>query len=327
MITLSVDAMGGDVGLDVTVPAAVRFLARRPEARLIMVGDESRLHAALAAAQAPLDKITVRHATQVVEMDEAPQSALKNKKDSSMRVAIEQVKAGEAQAAVSAGNTGALMATARFVLKTLPGIERPAIAKFLPGENGHLTLALDLGANIDCSAAQIVQFAAMGSELVKALGLNANPRVGLLNIGTEEIKGTEVVKQTFALLRQSSLNFVGNVEADSLFSGAADVIAADGFVGNIVLKTIESSVKFMGASIREEFNRFDPRRYNGAIFLGLRGVVIKSHGGTDATGFAFALEEAYHEAEAASIEKISQGVADSLAALAAVQAEQAAGEV
>jgi len=154
-----------------------------------------------------------------------------------------------------AGNTGALMATARFVLKTLPGIERPAIAKFLPGENGHLTLALDLGANIDCSAAQIVQFAAMGSELVKALGLNANPRVGLLNIGTEEIKGTEVVKQTFALLRQSSLNFVGNVEADSLFSGAADVIAADGFVGNIVLKTIESSVKFMGASIREEFNR------------------------------------------------------------------------
>ena len=348
MITLSVDAMGGDIGLAVTAPAAANFLQRRPDAQLIMVGDQTQIQTALQQANAPLSRINIVHASEVVGMDEAPQHALKNKKDSSMRVAIQQVKDGNAQAAVSAGNTGALMATARFVLKTLPGIERPAIAKFLPGENGHLTLALDLGANIDCSAAQIVQFAAMGSELVKALGLNANPRVGLLNIGTEEIKGTEVVKQTFALLRQSSLNFVGNVEADSLFSGAADVIAADGFVGNIVLKTIESSVKFMGASIREEFNRslfnklgglaakpalngvrdrFDPRRYNGAIFLGLRGVVIKSHGGTDATGFAFALEEAYHEAEAASIEKISQGVADSLAALAAVQAEQAAGEV
>ena len=336
MITLSVDAMGGDVGLDVTVPAAVRFLARRPEARLIMVGDESRLHAALAAAQAPLDKITVRHATQVVEMDEAPQSALKNKKDSSMRVAIEQVKAGEAQAAVSAGNTGALMATARFVLKTLPHIERPAIAKFLPAQGGHLTLMLDLGANVDCSAEQLWQFAVLGSELFNALHPQKQPaRVGLLNIGSEDIKGTEVVKQAFGLLKNSSLNFIGNVESNEIFSGRVDVVVADGFVGNIALKTMEGTVKFIGGAIKEELNRnwltklgalgalpalggfkkrLDPRRFNGAIFLGLRGVVIKSHGGTDAVGFAYALDEAYHEAQSNSLERITAGVAQRFAA-------------
>lgn len=344
MITLSVDAMGGDVGLAVTVPAAVSFLRQHPSARLIMVGDEALLNVALRDAGAPADRVSVQHASQVVDMDEAPQLALKNKKDSSMRVAIEQVKAGNAQAAVSAGNTGALMATARFVLKTVKGIDRPAIAKFLPAENGHLTLVLDLGANVDCTAEQLLQFAVIGSELYAALHPDSSrPRVGLLNIGTEEIKGTDVVKQTFALLSESNLNFVGNIEGNEIFGGELDVIVADGFVGNIVLKTIEGAVKFMGGAIKQEFNRnvftklggmaalpalkgfknrLDPRRFNGAIFLGLRGVVVKSHGGTDAVGFAYALEEAYHEAKANSLEKIEQGVAAQLAVLAEKRAVQ-----
>ena len=226
------------------------------------------------------------------------------------------------------------MATARFVLKTLPGIDRPAIAKFLPAQDGHLTLVLDLGANVDCNAEQIFQFAVMGSELVRALYPDKpQPRVGLLNIGTEDIKGTEAVKQTFALLQNSRLNFIGNIEGNEIFTGHADVVAADGFVGNIVLKTIEGAVKFMGNEIKSEFKRnaftklgglaalpalngfkarLDPRRFNGAIFLGLRGVVVKSHGGTDAVGFAYALEEAYHEAQADSLNKISQGIAEQL---------------
>lgn len=334
MITLSVDAMGGDIGLGVTAPAAAAFLAKQTDANLIMVGDAQSIHAALAAVNAPLNRIEIIHATQVVEMDEAPQSALKNKKDSSMRVAIEQVKNGKAQAAVSAGNTGALMATARFVLKTLNGIERPAIAKFLPAQNGHLTLMLDLGANADCTAEQLFQFAVMGSELVAASKPEKVPaRVGLLNIGTEDIKGTEAVKQTFKLLKDSNLNFIGNIEGNSVFTGEVDVVVADGFVGNIVLKTIEGAVKFMGNEIRTEFHRnlwtklggvaakpalngfkqkLDPRRFNGAIFLGLRGVVIKSHGGTDAVGFAYALEEAFHEAQADSLHKIEQSVATQL---------------
>ncbi|MDO4906304.1 phosphate acyltransferase PlsX [Neisseria sp.] len=348
MITLAVDAMGGDAGLNVTVPGAVAFLNRQNNVNLIMVGDEERVKAALAAAHAPMGRITVQHASQVVEMDEAPQLALKNKKDSSMRIAVNQVKEGLAQAAVSAGNTGALMATARFVLKTIPGIERPAIAKFLPSSNDHMTLMLDLGANVDCTEEQLMQFAVIGSELYQALyPENGRARVGLLNVGTEDIKGTETVKQTFKLLKASNLNFVGNVEGNAVFSGKVDVIVADGFVGNIVLKTIEGAVKFMGGAIKQEFqanvftkaaalvsmpalkgfkNKFDPRRFNGAIFLGLRGVVIKSHGGTDAVGFAFALEEAYHEAHADSLTKIEQGVAAQLAVMMEkkLESEQAA---
>ncbi|WP_373700059.1 phosphate acyltransferase, partial [Neisseria dentiae] len=220
MITLAVDAMGGDAGLNVTVPGAVAFLNRQSNVNLIMVGDEALVKAALAAAHAPMERITVQHASQVVEMDEAPQLALKNKKDSSMRIAINQVKEGLAQAAVSAGNTGALMATARFVLKTIPGIERPAIAKFLPSSNDHMTLMLDLGANVDCTEEQLMQFAVIGSELYQALyPENGRARVGLLNVGTEDIKGTETVKQTFKLLKASNLNFVGNVEGNAVFSG------------------------------------------------------------------------------------------------------------
>ena len=261
---------------------------------------------------------------------------------------MNQVKEGLAQAAVSAGNTGALMATARFVLKTIQGIERPAIAKFIPSQNGHMTLVLDLGANVDCTPEQLVQFAVIGSELVHALYPNAGaPRVGLLNVGTEDIKGTDTVKQVFKLLSGSKLNFVGNVEGGSIFSGDVDVVVADGFVGNIVLKTIEGAVRFMGSAIKQEFqanlltklgalaampalkgfkNKLDPRKFNGAIFLGLRGVVIKSHGGTDAVGFSYALEEAFHEAKADSLTRIQQGVADQLAHLAdkKLEVEQAA---
>lgn len=348
MITLAVDAMGGDAGLAVTIPGALLFLRQQTDVRLLMVGDEVQVRQALEAANAPMDRIQIVHAAQVVEMDEQPQSALKNKKDSSMRIAVNQVKEGLAQAAVSAGNTGALMATARFVLKTIQGIERPAIAKFIPSQNGHMTLVLDLGANVDCTPEQLVQFAVIGSELVYALYPNAGaPRVGLLNVGTEDIKGTDTVKQVFKLLSGSKLNFVGNVEGGSIFSGDVDVVVADGFVGNIVLKTIEGAVRFMGSAIKQEFqtnlltklgalaampalkgfkNKLDPRKFNGAIFLGLRGVVIKSHGGTDAVGFSYALEEAFHEAKADSLTRIQQGVADQLAHLAdkKLEVEQAA---
>lgn len=344
MITLAVDAMGGDKGLAVTVPGAVAFLRRQNSVRLIMTGDEAELRTALSAAGAPMERIDIIHTSQVVDMDEAPQSALKNKKDSSMRVAINQVKEGNAQAAVSAGNTGALMATARFVLKTIPGIERPAIAKFLPSDTDHVTLALDLGANVDCTPDQLAQFAVIGSELVYALHPEkGQPRVGLVNVGTEDIKGTDTVKQAFKLLQNSKLNFIGNIESNGVLYGEADVVVADGFVGNIMLKSLEGAVKFMSGAIRQEFqsnlfnklaalaalpalkglkNRLDPRKFNGAILLGLRGIVIKSHGGTDEIGFRFALEEAYHEAKAASLSKIEQGVAEQLAALTAAKAAE-----
>lgn len=252
-----------------------------------------------------------------------------------MRVAINQVKEGVAQAAVSAGNTGALMATARFVLKTLPGIDRPAIAKFLPAKGNHNTLMLDLGANVDCTSAHLFQFAVMGSALVSALQPeNAKPRVGLLNVGTEDIKGSGIIKETYTILNNSTLNFQGNVEGDAVFSGHIDVVVADGFTGNVVLKTIEGAVKFIGGVIKEEFNRswinklgailamptlkgfrnrLDPRKFNGAIFLGLRGIVIKSHGGTDAIGFQYAIAEAYHEVKANSMDKIAHGVSETMA--------------
>lgn len=343
--TIAIDAMGGDFGLDVTIPGAVAFLQQQADVHLILVGDGDKIHAALNAAQAPMDRISVVHTTQVVDMDEAPQLALKNKKDSSMRVAINQVKEGHAQAAVSAGNTGALMATARFVLKTIKGIDRPAIAKFLPAQNDHLTLMLDLGANVDCSSQQLYQFALMGSELVRALYPERGaPRVGLLNVGTEDIKGTETIKQTHALLQQSRLHFVGNVEGNAVFGGDVDVVVADGFTGNVVLKTIEGAVKFIGGVIKEEFKRsiltkaaallalptlkgfkrrLDPRRFNGAIFLGLRGVVIKSHGGTDAVGFHYALQEAYHEIKMNILAKIETGVAEQMAMPSASSNEDA----
>ncbi|MDF7675469.1 phosphate acyltransferase PlsX [Neisseriaceae bacterium ESL0693] len=338
--TIAVDAMGGDFGLDISIPGALSFLQRHDDAHLIMVGDEARILAALKAAQAPLSRITIQPASQIVDMDESPTSAMKNKKDSSMRVAINQIKEGKAQAAVSAGNTGALMATARFVLKTIPGIDRPAIAKFLPGKDNHLTLVLDLGANVDCSSEQLLQFAIMGSELVSAIFPEKTaPRVGLLNVGTEDIKGNHATKETHQLLAGSQLNFVGNIEGNAIFTAEADVLVVDGFTGNAMLKSIEGSVKFFSGVIKEEFKRnlfnkiaallsiptfksvkarLDPRRFNGAILIGLRGVVIKSHGGTDAVGFAFALHEAYQSIKADSVAKIQAGVTHQLTATEAL---------
>lgn len=332
--TIAVDAMGGDFGLDVSIPGAISFLNRHDDVHLIMVGDEARILAALKAAQAPLSRISIQAASQIVDMDESPTSAMKNKKDSSMRVAINQIKEGKAQATVSAGNTGALMATARFVLKTIPGVDRPAIAKFLPGKNNHLTLVLDLGANVDCSSEQLLQFAIMGSELVGAIFPEKTaPRVGLLNVGTEDIKGNHAAKETHQLLTNSQLNFVGNVEGNGIFSAETDVLVVDGFTGNAMLKSIEGSVKFFSEVIKEEYKstifnkmaalfslptfkgvkkRLDPRRFNGAILIGLRGVVIKSHGGTDAVGFAFALQEAYQSIKADSIARIQAGVTHQL---------------
>ena len=331
MITLAVDAMGGDQGLAVTVPGATAFLQAHPDVRLIMTGDEAQLRQALNAAGAPMELIDICHTTQVVGMDEAPQSALKNKKDSSMRVAINQVKEGKAQAAVSAGNTGALMATARFVLKTIPGIERPAIAKFLPSDTDHVTLALDLGANVDCTPEQLAQFAVIGSELVHALHpQKGQPRVGLVNVGTEDIKGTDTVKQTYKLLQNSKLNFIGNIESNGILYGEADVVVADGFVGNVALKTSEGVAQMIGAFLKQELSRswftklgalcvmpalkrfrqrVDHRRYNGACLIGLRGIVLKSHGSADVLAYEAALRRAYDAARNGLLGRIEAAMA------------------
>ncbi|WP_159875342.1 MULTISPECIES: phosphate acyltransferase PlsX [Aquitalea] len=332
-ITVAVDAMGGDVGLKVTVPASIQFLQDHPNTNLILVGDQAAIEAELSRHPGVArSRVRIQHATQVVGMDESPQLALKNKKDSSMRVAINLVKEGEAQAAVSAGNTGALMATARFVLKTIPGIERPAIAKMMPSVKGS-TCMLDLGANVDCTPEQLMQFGIMGSELVSSITGNANPRVGLLNIGSEDIKGNDSVKRAGEFLRQSELNFIGNVEGNDVYKGTVDVVVCDGFTGNVALKSAEGLAHMIASFLRQEFTRnwwtrlcalaampvlnqfrkrVDPRRYNGASLLGLRGIVVKSHGGTDAVGFRFALEQACEEAGSDVIGHITDRVAHQL---------------
>ncbi len=317
MITIAVDAMGGDHGPSVTVPAALAALATEPDVRLILVGRRDRLLEELARREASEDeRLAVHHAPEVVEMDEPPAQALRGKKASSMRLAIELVKQGEAKAAVSAGNTGALMATARFVLKTLPGIDRPAIVKTLPALKGH-THVLDLGANVDCTPEQLVQFAIMGSILVTAVEGKPRPRVGLLNVGSEDIKGNDVVKKAAELLRACNVYYVGYVEGDAIYSGELDVIVCDGFVGNVALKTIEGFARMTSDLMRDEFlrnwhtrltgwiatpvlrafrERLDPRRHNGATLLGLNGTVIKSHGGADIFAFECAILEALSEA-------------------------------
>lgn len=326
-ITLAIDAMGGDHGPHVTVPAALKALAEDDQLNIVLVGLEDAIQAELKANKATTNsRLRIHHASQVVLMDESPQSAMKNKKDSSMRVAINLTKTGEASACVSAGNTGALMATARFVLKTLPGIERPAIASVLPSEHGS-TYMLDLGANADCTAEQLLQFAVMGAMLVSSVEHKANPTVGLLNIGSEDIKGNAVVKRTAELLRESHLNFYGNVEGDDIFKGTVDVVVCDGFVGNVALKTTEGLAHMMGKFLSQEFKknwitklmalvampvlkafkkRLDPRRYNGASFLGLRGIVVKSHGGTDTFGFYHAIHVAIEEARNGVLKRITE---------------------
>ena len=325
-ITLAVDAMGGDHGPKITVPASINALTRYDQLHIILVGDKELIEKELQKNKYTNTRLSIQHTTEVVEMDESPQSALKNKKDSSMRVAINLIKEEKAQACVSAGNTGALMATARYVLKMLPGIDRPAIASSLPSQKGT-TYMLDLGANTDCTAEHLLQFAVMGAMLVSSVTGNPNPSVGLLNIGSEDIKGNEIVKEASELLRRSHLNFYGNVEGNDIFKGTTDVVVCDGFVGNVALKTAEGIAQLMGRFLTQEFkrnwitkvmafvsllvlNRFkkslDPRRYNGASFLGLRGIVVKSHGSADSYSFFFAIQTAIEESKNNVLEKIQK---------------------
>ncbi len=313
-IVIALDAMGGDHGPSVVVPAAIEFLRKDEDVELILVGREEKI-LPLLEGHPHGSRLRIHHASQEVGMDEPPSRALKNKKDSSMRVAIDLVKQGVAAACVSAGNTGALMATSRFVLKMLPNVDRPAIITAIPSIKGH-TWMLDLGANVDCTAEHLFQFAVMGNALVGCVDDNPRPRLGLLNIGQEEIKGNEQVKGAHELLTGSSMNYIGYVEGDDVYKGGVDVVVCDGFVGNVALKSSEGVAKMVAHFLRESFGRnivtklagliampvmrrfkqiIDPRRYNGASLLGLRGIVIKSHGGTDAVGFANAIRIAKKE--------------------------------
>jgi len=338
--TLAVDCMGGDHGPRVTLAACRHFLEKHHEARLLLVGQTD----ALAGFSHP--RAAVVAASEVVAMDDSVEVALRKKKDSSMRVSIQQVKDGRAQAAISAGNTGALMALARYLLKTVDGIDRPAIAYPLPNAKGGATTVLDLGANVDCNEHHLLQFAVMGSALVAALSGNNSPSVGLLNIGEEVIKGNEVIKKAGELLRSAAnsgdLNFHGNVEGNDIFKGTADIVVCDGFVGNVALKTSEGLASMIGGFLKEEFsrnaltklaaiavypvlsafkNRVDYRRYNGAALLGLRGLVFKSHGSADEVAFEQALNRAYDAARNNLLERVQARIAHARPLLA--RAEEA----
>jgi len=334
-LLISIDAMGGDFGLDSTVPASLECLRENPSLQLILVGDETLITSKLGSALAEFEgRLSIQHASEKVAMDESPSKALRHKKDSSMRVAINLVRDGQADACVSAGNTGALMATAKFVLKMIPGIDRPAIMSSMPSVFGH-THVLDLGANVDSSAESLMQFAIMGAEVVKALEDIAEPKVGLLNIGEEETKGNEQVKAAAKLLEASNLNYIGYVEGNALNAGdeKVDLIVCDGFVGNIALKSIEGAAKMISVVLKESFaknlltklaalisyrvlqavkNKIDPRLHNGASFLGLKGLVIKSHGGADVLAFKTAIHVAEVEVEKNIIQKISEQVEQAL---------------
>ena len=326
-ITIALDAMGGDHGPHVIVPAALTALREDPELNVILVGDQDVITQQLNSANAALgDRVAIQHASQQVEMDDLPSYALRNKKDSSMRVAINLVKDGTADACVSAGNTGALMATGRFVLKMISGVDRPAIIVTLPTIKGH-THVLDMGANVDTSAENLFEFAVMGSVLVSAVENIATPSVGLLNIGEEEIKGNERVKQAARILESSDLNYIGYVEGDDIYKGTADVVVCDGFVGNVALKTTEGVAQLIRYYMTQEFKRniltklsglialpvlkafrkrIDPRRYNGASLVGLQGIVVKSHGGADTLAFTCAIREAKLEVRKNVPQKIRQ---------------------
>ncbi|MBV1870088.1 MAG: phosphate acyltransferase PlsX [Gammaproteobacteria bacterium] len=333
-VVIAVDVMSGDHGIAVTVPASIDMVQADPKLRLILVGDEREIKKELSqnrSYSAVKDRIEVRHTTEVVAMDEKPSVAMRNKKDSSMRVSINLVKEKVADASVSAGNTGALMAISRFVLKTPAGIDRPAIVFNIPSMTGHCHL-LDLGANVDCSAEQLYQFGLMGSILSKAVDGISAPRVGLLNIGTEEIKGGDVIKSAADLLRADpQINYIGFVEADGIFEGEADVVACDGFAGNVALKSCEGTARMFAQFIREGINqnimtklsgltflpvlnglkkRMDPGEYNGGTMIGLRGVVIKSHGSADRASFATAIRLAALEVEKNIPHLIEDGFAE-----------------
>ncbi len=324
--------MGGDHGPHVTVPAALEFQARFPDVDIVLVGLADALEQELrtrGAATGP--RLRLHAASEVVAMDEAPAQALRYKKDSSMRVAVNLVKSGEAHACVSAGNTGALMAISRFVLKTIAGIDRPAIASILPNMKGGYTYVLDLGANVDCTPEQLMQFGIMGAMLVSAVDHKERPSVGLLNIGVEDIKGNELVKRAAELLRESGLNFYGNVEGDDIYKGTTDVVVCDGFVGNVLLKASEGVATMIVSFLRQEFTRnpwrmlaawmakpvrnalrarMDPGKYNGASLLGLKGIVIKSHGSADVYAFGQALGRALDEVKNSVPQRIAARMAE-----------------
>ncbi|HJV80531.1 phosphate acyltransferase PlsX [Noviherbaspirillum sp.] len=335
-IKISIDCMGGDNGPSVTIPAAVSFANHEPDAELILVGLEDVIRAELKKQDASTHpRLSIVNATEVVTMDDPLEVALRRKKDSSMRVAVNLVKDGKAHACVSAGNTGALMAVSRYVLKTIPGVDRPAICFPMPNQKDSPTYMLDLGANVDCEPQHLHQFALMGSALVSALEDKPKPTIGLLNIGEEDIKGNEVVKQTAALLRvdheKGVLNFYGNVEGNDIFEGTTDVVVCDGFVGNVVLKASEGLGRWVKTIFKSEFKsspinilgafiaqgalksisqHMNPSRYNGASFLGLRGLVFKSHGGEDAYGFEWAIKRAYDAANHDLLSRITKTIAE-----------------
>lgn len=335
-IKISIDCMGGDHGPSVTIPAAISFLKHEPNAELILVGLEDVIRAELKKHHADAEpRLSILPASEQVTMDDPLEVALRRKKDSSMRVAIEQVKEGKASACVSAGNTAALMAVSRYVLKTMPGVDRPAICSILPNQKGGPTYVLDLGANVDCEPHHLHQFAIMGSVLCQAAEGIERPAIGLLNVGTEEIKGNEVVKATAELLKadhaRGALNFHGNVEGNDIFKGTADVVVCDGFVGNVTLKAIEGMARFVKSVLTTEFkrnlvtmlgaliargalrmiaNRLNPARYNGAGLLGLRGLVFKSHGGAEAEAYEWAIRRAYDAAKNDVQEHLSAMIAE-----------------
>ncbi|RMX18406.1 phosphate acyltransferase PlsX [Legionella jordanis] len=333
-ITIAIDAMGGDHGLKVVIPACVRAARHNPDLKLILVGDQGQVNAHLKKSGVNNNhQFTIVHASEIVAMDELPSHAMRNKKDSSMRVAINLVKEGRAQACVSAGNTGALMATARFVLKTLPGIDRPAIIAELPTMQGR-TRVIDLGANVDSCAEHLFQFAVMGSALIQAVDQKSNPKIGLLNIGVEEIKGNDQVKRTAHMLAECHLmNYIGYVEGDQFYSGQVDLVVCDGFVGNVALKASEGLAKLMISVLKESFSRniltklvgllampalghlkkhMDPARYNGASLLGLNGIVVKSHGGANELGFQHAIEEAVLQVKNNVVDLVRDQITDFL---------------
>lgn len=330
--------MGGDNGLGATVPAALEILRIYQKIKLVLVGDAEQIKTKLNDLGAkPSERLAIKHASQIVEMDEHPTNALRRKKDSSMRIAINLVKDGSVDGCVSAGNTGALMATARFVLRTIPGIDRPAICASLPRPEGY-THVLDLGANIDAPPEILLQFGLMGAQLINCLDGKKNPTVGLLNIGVEEIKGNESIKAAAELFKNSSLNYIGFVEADQIYIGNTDLIVCDGFPGNVALKASEGVAQMIMSVLKDEFNRnvvakgagllakpvlnaikrrLDHRHYNGASLLGLRGAVVKSHGGTDDIGFKFAIEVAIEETQKGLVSQIESAIVASSACPAA----------
>ncbi len=335
-IKISIDCMGGDHGPSVTVPASIAFVNHEANAELILVGREEVIRAELLRHNAHNHpRLRVVNATEIVEMDDSLEVALRRKKDSSMRVAITLVKQADAQACVSAGNTGALMAVSRYVLKTLPGVDRPAICTILPNQKDGPTYMLDLGANVDCEPLHLHQFALMGSALVSAVEGHARPTIGLLNVGEEDMKGNELVKQTAELLRadhaKGVLNFYGNVEGNDIFEGTTDIVVCDGFVGNVTLKAAEGLgrlikgvlkselskgwINMLGAviaqrALKQVSRRLNPSRYNGASLLGLRGLVFKSHGGEDAYGFEWAIRRAFDAARHDVLSRIEKSIAE-----------------